>query len=101
MDVRAVLDRLEAEFASLVDELAEFLRIPSVSSDPDHTADVERCAAWLARALEDAGFRTAVEPTGGHPAVVAEWRGAPDAPTVLVYGHYDVQPAQPADGWTS
>ncbi len=100
MDVRAVLGRLEDEFESLLDELAGFLRIPSVSSDPARTADVERCAAWVASALEDAGFRTAVEPTGGHPVVVAEWRGAPGAPTVLVYGHYDVQPADPADGWT-
>jgi len=81
--------------------LFDFLRIPSVSAEPAHREDVRRCAEWLAARFREAGLAAAAEETGGHPAVVAEWRGAPGAPTVLVYGHYDVQPAEPLEVWTS
>jgi len=82
-------------------ELQEFLRIPSVSTQPDHQPDVERAAAWLCEQLSAAGFpRADVMPTAGHPVVYAEWMGAgSDAPTVLIYGHYDVQPPDPMDEW--
>ncbi|GAB6061755.1 dipeptidase [Deferrisoma palaeochoriense] len=96
-----VLEQLEARREALLEELFAFLRIPSVSADPAQAADVARAAEWLAGRLARSGFEARAEPTGGHPAVVAEWRGAPGAPTVLLYGHYDVQPADPADGWTS
>ncbi len=96
-----VLERLEARRQELLEELSEFLRIPSISADPERAADVARAAEWLAARLARAGFEARAEPTGGHPAVVAEWRGAPGRPTILLYGHYDVQPADPADGWTS
>ena len=83
-------------------ELFDFLRIPSVSAKSEHKDDTARAADWLARDLERIGLSSKVHPTGGHPIVVAEWRGAPEgAPTVLVYGHYDVQPVEPLDLWTS
>ena len=82
-------------------ELETFLRIPSVSTQPEHKPDVERAAAWLRDRLLDAGFpRAEVMPTAGHPVVYAEWMAAgADAPTILVYGHYDVQPPDPLDLW--
>jgi acetylornithine deacetylase/succinyl-diaminopimelate desuccinylase-like protein len=84
------------------DELFDFLRIPSVSARSEHDADTARAAEWLAGSLRTAGLEATVHPTAGHPIVVAEWRGAgKDAPTVLVYGHYDVQPAEPLDLWES
>ncbi len=95
-----VLERIDAARDRILDELLAWLRIPSVSVDPERAGDVARAARWLADRFSKAGFATEVASTGGHPAVVAEWRGASGAPTVLVYGHYDVQPADPADGWT-
>jgi len=83
-------------------ELFDFLRIPSVSAQPVHDADTLAAAEWVKRSLEQAGLAAAVHATAGHPVVVGEWRGAgPHAPTALVYGHYDVQPAEPLDLWTS
>lgn len=96
-----VLSWLEVQETEILDDLFTFLRISSVSADPAHVADVRRCAEWLAGAFRAAGLAATVEETGGHPAVVAEWRGAPGAPTVLVYGHYDVQPPEPLEAWTS
>jgi acetylornithine deacetylase/succinyl-diaminopimelate desuccinylase-like protein len=82
-------------------ELFDFLRIPSVSEKSDHDADVRRAAEWLCEAIQNAGLQGRVYETPGHPVVVGEWRGAPGAPTVLVYGHYDVQPPEPLELWTS
>jgi len=83
-------------------ELDDFLRIPSVSARSEHNGDMRRCAEWLAARMRDAGLSATIHPTAGHPIVVGEWRGAgPKAPTVLVYGHYDVQPVEPLDLWTS
>jgi acetylornithine deacetylase/succinyl-diaminopimelate desuccinylase-like protein len=84
------------------DELFEFLRIPSVSARTEHTPDVKRAAQWLHARLEKIGFTTQTIPTAGHPVVLAEWRKArAGAPTLLVYGHYDVQPPEPLELWTS
>jgi len=82
-------------------ELHEFLSIPSVSTQPEHKPDIERAAVWLRDKLLAAGFPKAeVMPTPGHPVVYAEWLAAgAEAPTVLVYGHYDVQPPDPLDLW--
>jgi acetylornithine deacetylase/succinyl-diaminopimelate desuccinylase-like protein len=82
-------------------ELEAFLTIPSVSTQPEHKPDIERAAAWLRDRLLEAGFPQAeVMPTAGHPVVYAEWMAAgANAPTVLVYGHYDVQPPDPLDLW--
>jgi acetylornithine deacetylase/succinyl-diaminopimelate desuccinylase-like protein len=83
-------------------ELCEFLRIPSISAKSEHKADIERAANWVADHLRSAGFKTAeVVPTSLHPLVYAESLEAPGKPTVLFYGHYDVQPAEPLDLWTS
>ncbi|HYH44052.1 MAG TPA: M20/M25/M40 family metallo-hydrolase, partial [Thermoanaerobaculia bacterium] len=82
-------------------ELCEFLRIPSVSTQPEHRADLERAAEWLAGSLRSAGLSAEIHPTAGHPVVLGEWRGAAGAPTVLIYGHYDVQPAEPLALWQS
>ena len=83
-------------------ELFDFLRIPSVSAKSEHRDDTARAADWLASDLERIGLTARVHPTAGHPIVVGEWRQAPPgAPTVLVYGHYDVQPVEPLELWTS
>lgn len=83
-------------------ELDDFLRIPSVSAKAEHDGDTRRTAEWLQGRLSDAGLDAEVIETDRHPVVLGEWRGAgPDAPTVLVYGHYDVQPPEPLDEWTS
>ncbi|HDD23896.1 MAG TPA: dipeptidase [Chloroflexi bacterium] len=84
-------------------ELQELLRIPSISTQPSYRPDIERAAQWLRAALERAGFpRVEVFPTPRHPVVYAEWPASDsEAPTLLVYGHYDVQPPDPLDLWTS
>ena len=83
------------------DELFDLLRIPSVSARSEHAADVRRTAEWLRDALTKIGFDASIQPTSGHPIVLGEWRGAPGAPTILIYGHYDVQPVEPLDLWES
>ena len=81
-------------------ELQGFVRIPSVSSDPKRADDVKRCAKWLAGQLRQAGLtRVLVLPTARHPIVYGEWLDVPGRPTVLIYGHYDVQPAEPLRNW--
>ncbi|MEO8571605.1 MAG: dipeptidase [Chloroflexota bacterium] len=80
----------------------DFLRIPSISALPEHAGDCQAAADWLVAALTEAGLEHAeAVATGGHPIVYADWLHAPVAPTVLVYGHYDVQPVDPLDLWTS
>lgn len=91
----------DANYSRIREELFDFLRIPSVSAKSENNPDVARAAEWLRKSLEEAGLEAAVHPTGGHPVVIAEWRNAPGAPTLLIYGHYDVQPAEPLDLWTS
>ena len=87
---------------AIIAQLLEFARIPSVSTDPAHAADVASAAAYVAAQLRAAGLAdAAVRPTAGHPVVTAAWRGAPGQPTVLVYGHFDVQPPDPLAAWTS
>jgi acetylornithine deacetylase/succinyl-diaminopimelate desuccinylase-like protein len=83
------------------DELFEFLRIPSVSARSEHNDDTRRAAEWVADSLRELGLETTVHPTEGHPIVVGEWRGAEGAPTILIYGHYDVQPPEPLELWDS
>src|SRR3954468_14814493 len=84
------------------EELFEFLRIPSVSAQSEHNDDTRRAADWLCSRVEEVGLKATTHQTPGHPIVVGEWRGAgKEAPTVLVYGHYDVQPAEPLELWES
>ncbi|CAN5834209.1 dipeptidase [soil metagenome] len=95
-------DYLEQNRQRHLDELVEFLRIPSVSAKSEHRGDMHRAADWLVERMLEAGLEIAeLIPTAGHPIVIGEWRGAPGAPTLLVYGHYDVQPPEPLDEWES
>ncbi|MDE2783807.1 MAG: dipeptidase [Gemmatimonadota bacterium] len=83
-------------------ELDEFLRIPSVSAKSEHNRDTRRAADWVRDQLAGAGLTAEVFDTPGHPVVLGEWRGAGrDAPTILIYGHYDVQPPEPLELWDS
>jgi acetylornithine deacetylase/succinyl-diaminopimelate desuccinylase-like protein len=98
----ADLDRYLSENDGRIhDELFDLLRIPSVSARSEHADDVRRTAEWVRDALARIGFEATVFPTKGHPVVLGEWRKAPGKPTVLVYGHYDVQPAEPLELWES
>ena len=86
----------------LLDELKTFLRIPSISTLPEHKKDVEAAARFVADSLRRVGMEhVEVIPTGGHPLVYADWLHAKGQPTVLCYGHYDVQPPDPLDLWTT
>lgn len=93
---------LQTHQTRFVNELLEFLRIPSVSALPQHAADVQRAAAWAARRLTAAGIEhVRVLPTGGHPVVYGDWLHAPGKPAILIYGHVDTQPADPLELWTT
>ena len=97
---------LAAHFDATADaaraELFDFLRIPSVSARSEHNADTRRAAEWVRDALTRAGLDASVHETPGHPIVLGEWRAAGDgAPTLVIYGHYDVQPAEPLELWDS
>jgi acetylornithine deacetylase/succinyl-diaminopimelate desuccinylase-like protein len=86
----------------LLDELKDLIRIPSISTLPEHKADVERAAQFVAESLRRAGLENVeIISTAGHPLVYADWMHAPGKPTVLCYGHYDVQPADPLDLWVT
>jgi acetylornithine deacetylase/succinyl-diaminopimelate desuccinylase-like protein len=85
-----------------IDELIEIVKIPSISSSSDHKHEVERCAQYLKRELLRIGLtRADVMLTPGHPVVYGEWLGAPGRPTMLIYGHYDVQPVEPLEAWVT
>jgi acetylornithine deacetylase/succinyl-diaminopimelate desuccinylase-like protein len=93
---------IERNYDRYLEELNEFLRIPSVSTDPSHTGDVKRAAEYVVDQLEKAGMeRAEIFPTEGHPIVYGEHVQAEDKPTVLIYGHYDVQPVDPIELWQS
>ena len=101
-DLEPVLEALAARHERILDELKEFAAIPSVSTDPAHATDLQRAAAWVAAKLAAAGPLTVrTMPTAGASVVYAEWLGAPGAPTILVYGHYDVQPEDPIEKWVT
>jgi acetylornithine deacetylase/succinyl-diaminopimelate desuccinylase-like protein len=97
------LDRwLTANDAKSLESLNEFLRIPSVSARSEHNTDTARAASFMHASLTKLGFSTQIIRTPGHSVVLGEWRKAPKgAPTILIYGHYDVQPPEPLNLWTS
>lgn len=100
--MQAVHDYIQANKSRFLEELLALLRIPSVSADPAYKADVQRTAEAVADYLRQAGADdVTLFPTGGHPIVYGEKMIDPTAPTVMVYGHYDVQPADPIDLWES
>jgi acetylornithine deacetylase/succinyl-diaminopimelate desuccinylase-like protein len=91
---------LEPRREERLERLKDFLRIPSISALPEHAPDVRRAAEWLAEELRAAGIEhVEVSETGGHPVVYGDWLHADGAPTVVVYGHYDVQPVDPLHEW--
>ncbi len=96
-----VLDTIESRRHQSINALTELLGIPSVSTRPEHRDDMIRCATWLVDQLKFGGLEASVMPTGGHPVVVAKNRHIPGRPTVLLYGHYDVQPPEPLERWTT
>jgi acetylornithine deacetylase/succinyl-diaminopimelate desuccinylase-like protein len=98
----AVLDHIDTHLQESLDRLFALLRIPSISADPTFKADVDRAADWLVAQLEDIGFSASKRPTPGHPMVVAHYdKAGADKPHVLFYGHYDVQPVDPLELWTT
>jgi succinyl-diaminopimelate desuccinylase len=94
-------DYLTAQRQRFEDDLCELLRIPSVSTELAHREDVRRAGEWVAKQFKDLGFATEIVQTAGHPIVFAQGPAAPGAATVLVYGHYDVQPPDPLAEWKS
>lgn len=85
-----------------LDELVALLSIPSISTLAEHAGDIRQAAEWLLAQFQPMGFDARLYETDGHPIVYAEWlKAGPDAPTVLIYGHYDVQPVDPLDEWDS
>lgn len=96
-----LIQHVEAQHETALQELFDFLRIPSVSADEAFLPHMGKCASWVEAAMQRAGLTTEIVPTKGHPIVYGERLVADDLPTVLVYGHYDVQPPDPLDLWTS
>jgi acetylornithine deacetylase/succinyl-diaminopimelate desuccinylase-like protein len=90
-------DRREAH----LDELKRWIAIPSISAEPERTADVRRCCERLVERMREIGMQSRVLETAGNPLAYGEWLGAPGKPTILVYGHYDVQPVDPLGLWHS
>ena len=102
MQTQAVLDHIEANLDAARERWFDLLRIPSVSAQPAHAADCGRAAAWVRDQLAAMGFDAALHQTPGHPVVLGRHPGpGGDAPHLLFYGHYDVQPAEPLELWTS
>jgi acetylornithine deacetylase/succinyl-diaminopimelate desuccinylase-like protein len=98
----AVIDFINLQRDRYIDELKSYLAIPSVSALPQHTGDVRRCAEWTADELRRIGLQNVrLIETPGNPVVYGDWLGRNDAPTILFYGHYDVQPVDPVDQWQS
>src|ERR671910_3836463 len=97
-----VIDFINPNRDLYVEELKTYLAIPSISALPQHQADVRRCAEWTADEMRRIGMENVrLVETPGHPVVYGDWLRAEGAPTILFYGHYDVQPVDPLDLWES
>ena len=100
--MESVVDFINVNRDRYVEELKQYLAIPSISALPQHAADVRKCAEWTAEELKRVGLQNVrLIDTPGNPVVYGDWLGAPGAPTILFYGHYDVQPVDPVDQWIS
>jgi len=98
--VEQVINYIESNYDNYIEELKDFLRIPSISTLAEHKEDMQKAADFVADKLRTAGMnQVEVFQTEGHPIVYGEWLGAPGKPTVLIYGHYDVQPVDPIELW--
>lgn len=98
-DSSDALGRVESEKAGYLEELKDYLRIPSISTDPAYADDIRTCADFVKSKLEAAGLEAELISTDRYPLVYAEWLGAEGRPTILFYGHYDVQPPDPLEEW--
>jgi len=98
-----ILDFIDSNKERYIEELRKFLSFPSISTNPENKKDVEECAQYVKEHLEHIGMQNArTMPTKGHPIVYADWLNAgKDKPTILIYGHYDVQPVDPLNLWTT
>lgn len=95
-------DDLKSKEQEHIDEVLDLLRIPSVSTSPEHKPDMQRTAEWVAERMKRAGVPDVrIAQSAGHPSVLGRWHVSDDQPTILVYGHYDVQPAEPLELWES
>ena len=102
MDRSSLQAAFDARRETILADWVRLLRFPSVSAEPAHAGDCRACAAWLRERLAQLGLTAELlEAPARNPVLFAERRGAPDAPTLLFYGHYDVQPADPLDQWVS
>ena len=101
MTLNAALLQADKDLDVSLNRLFELLRIPSISTRPENAPDCRKAAEWLTATLTDTGFEASVRNTPGHPMVVAHIKGPADAPHVLFYGHYDVQPVDPLNLWHS
>lgn len=106
--IQDTLNCIKADQANALDRLCQILRIPSVSTDPEFAPHCRTAAQWMADQLTECGLTATIHETGGHPAVVAQYNDAPNHPEtgapatrVLFYGHYDVQPPDPLELWTT
>src|SRR5262245_60486571 len=101
--IKQAVDHVHANHDKYMDRFYDFLRIPSISTDPAFKGDIQRGADWVLAELKRLGFeKCAAMPTKGHPLVYGEHlKAGPDKPTVLVYAHYDVQPVDPLNLWES
>jgi acetylornithine deacetylase/succinyl-diaminopimelate desuccinylase-like protein len=98
--MQSVTGYIQKRRAASIEELKSFLRIPSVTTKSEHKGDMRKAAQWLIDHMRALGMEHArIYPTAGHPVVYADWLHAPGKPTLLIYGHYDVQPAEPLDLW--
>jgi len=100
--LETVVKYVKENIDNYLEELKEYLRIPSVSALPEYKEDIKKCSEFVAGKLKAAGMKKVkIFKTDKHPLVYGEWLGAKDKPTVLIYGHYDVQPADPIELWKS
>lgn len=99
--MQPVLDHLQTQQPQALAQLCDFLRIPSISADSAYKPKMQECAEWVQKAMMSAGLSSRIYPTKGHPIVFGERIVDPQRPTVLVYGHYDVQPPDPLNLWTT
>jgi acetylornithine deacetylase/succinyl-diaminopimelate desuccinylase-like protein len=98
---RRVLEQIDANSQHSIDELCDFLCIPSVSTDPERAADVRRAGQWVLNKVKRLGFQAELHETARHPVLFGQRLVREDLPTVLIYGHYDVQPPDPLDEWVT
>ena len=101
MSLDPVLDRIDADLPDAIDRLLALLHIPSISTDPAYAVECQKAADWLVDDLKTIGFQADKRQTPGHPMVVAHADGPADAPHLMFYGHYDVQPVDPLELWDS